>query len=251
MLLAAGGLAWIYRVLLFRRFGPRYRYRLQAATARGSDTLELVLRPLDRRMMYQPGTFIFIGFPGLGRPHGRELHPFSLSSSPVGRDLRISVRQRGDFTRALTSLAPGSEATVYGPFGGFTPLHFARFRRLVWVGSGIGITPFLGMLAFETSNEDFRRIWLTYVVRETEDAVYDAEIRDRFLDADSYVDYRLWTTADQGRITAAAIAAMVAPLDDYAVMLCGSAPFVADLARQFRALGLTSDRIIIEELQFR
>jgi len=34
-------------------------------------------------------------------------------------------------------------------------------------------------------------------------------------------------------------------------MLCGPRRFVADLARQFRALGLPSSRIVTEELQFR
>ncbi len=140
---------------------------------------------------------------------------------------------------------------VYGPFGGFTPHRFARFRRLVCIGAGVGITPFLGMLAFELSNRDFRRIWLYYVVRDNADAVYDSEISQSYLNAESYVDYVLWATARQGRITAAAIAAEIAPLDNYAVMLCGQLNFVSDLARQFRALGIPSDRIITEEFEFR
>jgi ferredoxin-NADP reductase len=139
---------------------------------------------------------------------------------------------------------------VYGPFGGFTPHRFARFRRLVCIGAGVGITPFLGMLAFELSNRDFRRIWLYYVVRDNADAVYDSEISQSYLNAKSYVDYVLWATARQGRITAAAIAAEIAPLDNYAVMLCGQLNFVSDLARQFRALGIPSDRIITEEFEF-
>ena len=48
------------------------------------------------------------------------------------------------------------------------------------------------MLAFEVSNRDFRRIWLYYVVRNNEDAVYDTEISQSYLNAESYVDYVLW-----------------------------------------------------------
>lgn len=107
------------------------------------------------------------------------------------------------------------------------------------------------MLAFELSNRDFRRIWLYYVVRNNEDAVYDTEISQSYLNAESYVDYVLWATARQGRITAAAIAAEIAPLDDYAVMLCGQLSFVSELTRQFRELGIPSDRIITEEFEFR
>jgi predicted ferric reductase len=181
----------------------------------------------------------------------KELHPFSISSSPVERDLRVSIRTVGDFTRRLPSIESGTRLEVYGPFGGFTPHRFAHFRRLVLIGAGIGITPFLGMLAFELSNHDFRRIWLYYVVRDDEDAVYDSEIRESYLEAESYIDYALWQTARRGRITAAHVAAEVAPLEDYAVMLCGQLRFVSDLARQFRALGVPRDRIITEELEFR
>jgi len=249
ILLLCGTAAWIYRVFLFRSFGPRFRYAVRRVTQRGGDVVDLEIRPLDRRMMYQPGTFAFLRIPSL-EAHAGELHPFSISSTPVERDLRFSVRQVGDFTRRLSTLKTGDEVEVYGAFGSFTPQHFAPYRRMVWVGAGIGITPFLGMLGFELSNNDFRRIWLYYVTRTPEEAVYDAEIRARFLEADSFIDYVQWSSAERGRLTAARIAEEVA-LEGYAVMLCGSSAFVADMARQFRRLGVPSERIILEELQFR
>jgi ferredoxin-NADP reductase len=107
------------------------------------------------------------------------------------------------------------------------------------------------MLAFELSNHDFRRIWLYYIARDEQDAVYDSEIRESYLEAESYIEYELWLTAHRGRITAAQIAADIAPLDDYAVMLCGQQSFIWDIVRQFRALGVPRDRIITEEFEFR
>ncbi|HEY7322435.1 MAG TPA: ferric reductase-like transmembrane domain-containing protein, partial [Candidatus Binatia bacterium] len=250
ILLLAGGAAWLYRVVLFNRLGPRYPYRLQTVALRGSNIIDLVMRPVDRRMMYEPGTFVFLRVPDMERQQ-KELHPFSISSSPVDRDLRVSIRTVGDFTRQLPGLKSGTRLDVYGPFGGFTSHRFAHFRRIVCIGAGIGITPFLGMLAFELSNHDFRRIWLYYVVRDDKDAVYDSEIRESYLEAESYIDYSLWQTSLRGRITAAQVASEVAPLDDYAVMLCGQLRFVSDLGRQFRALGLPHERVITEELEFR
>lgn len=250
LLLLMGAGAWLYRVLLFRRFGPRFTYKVVSAPQRGADVIDLVMRPVERRMMYDPGTFVFVGFPGFDRQRF-ELHPFSISSSPVERDLRVSVRQIGDFTRRLSQVKAGDAVDVYGPFGGFTPQRFAPYRRLVWVGAGIGITPFLGMLAFEMSDHDFRRIWLYYVARQTSDAVYDQEIQSTFEKAESYIDYQLWLTGERGRLSAKQIHEEVSIFGDYAVMLCGTNAFVHDLARQFRALGLPRERIILEELQFR
>lgn len=250
ILILTGGAAWLYRVVLFNRLGPRYRYLLETVISRGSNIIDLVMRPVDRRMMYEPGTFVFLRVPVMEGKQ-KELHPFSISSSPVERYLRLSIRAVGDFTRKLPAIEPGTNLDVYGPFGGFTSHRYARFRRLVCIGAGIGITPFLGMLAFELSNRDFRRIWLYYVVRGEQDAVYDSEIRESYLEAESYIDYTLWLTAHRGRINAAEVAAEIAPIEDYAVMLCGQPAFIADLARQFRGLGIPGDRIITEEFEFR
>ena len=250
ILVLAGGAAWLYRVVLFNRLGPRYRYWLETVVPRGANIIDLVMRPVDRRMIYEPGTFVFLRVPDM-EGQQKELHPFSISSTPVDRGLRVSIRTVGGFTRRLPSLDLGTQLDVYGPFGGFTSHRFAHFRRIVCIGAGIGITPFLGMLAFELSNHDFRRIWLYYIARDEQDAVYDSEIRESYLEAESYIEYELWLTARRGRITAAQIAADIAPLDDYAVMLCGQQNFISDIARQFRALGVPRDRIITEEFEFR
>ena len=185
-------------------------------------------------MIYDPGTFAFVYVPDTP-PLPAEMHPFSFSSSLVERDIRFSIRAAGDYTAALRELPAGTNVEVYGPFGGFTPNAFVRFRRLVLIGSGIGITPFLSMLSFELSSVDFRRIWLYYVVHDESDAAYHEEIQNSFEKADSYIDYFLWPTADRGRITAEVVIEDLKPVeDDYAVMLCGTDAFNRDLRRQFR-----------------
>ena len=103
------------------------------------------------------------------------------------------------------------------------PLRKLAAGSQVGVGAGIGITPFLGMLRFETVNDDSRRVWLWYLARDAAHAPYDAEIRETVPKAESWIDYELWTTADRGRLTAARVLETVRPLDDgIAVMLCGT-----------------------------
>ena len=272
ILMLVGAAAWIYRVLLFPKLGPRYPYQVDCVVPHGAQTVDLVLRPLERRMMYEPGTFVFVRVPSF-KGMERELHPFSISSSPLDRNLRLSVRQIGDFTQRISYLSLGEDnpdfwkarrrgpfhpvsalrsedVELYGPFGGFTPHRFQQYRRMVWIGAGIGITPFLGMIAFERSTLDRRRIWLYYMVRSRDEAVYDEEIRKSRPCAGFGIKYKLWVTGDVGHLTAARVATEVAR-GDYAVMLCGSMPFVSAFRHQFRALGLPAQRIIAEELQFR
>jgi len=223
-------------------------------------------------MMFEPGTFVFIGVQSF-KGRERELHPFSISSSPLDRHLRVSIRQIGDFTQEVSTLSlgednpnfwtsrrpgrfhpvstlRGADVDVYGPFGKFTPHRFQQYRRMVWIGSGIGITPFLSMLAFERSTFDLRQIWLYYVVRDAEDAVYDQEIRECHSKVGFSIEYVRWVSSERGRITAEQIAADV-QRQDYAVMICGSMPVVRSLTAQFRALQVARRRIITEELEFR
>lgn len=250
-LVLAGTAAWFYRVVAYRFTAPRYRYRVESVETLPGETVDLVMRPETRRMMYDPGTFVFIRLPGAEDGDvARQYHPFSIASSPADRDLRLSIRMVGDFTKSLPSLAPRTEVDVYGPFGGFTPNRLAPYRRLVCIGAGIGISPFLGMIRFEFTNNDFRRIWLWYVVSEASKAPYDQELTDSVPKADSYIDYTLWATQDRGRLTARQVIEAVEPLTGYAVMLCGPPAFVKDLVRQFKAEGFSDDRLIFEDLHF-
>jgi len=247
LLVFVGTGAWLYRVILFRWIAPRFRYSVLRVERTSENSVDVVMRPKSRRMIYEPGTFVFINRPDRDR---RELHPFSISSSPAERDLRVSVQMVGDFTRDLLSLNPGDPIEVFGPFGGFTPHRYAGYRRLICVGSGIGITPFLSMLRFEIINNDFRRIWLYYIVKDETVALYDAEIQDAVPKADSYIDYELWQTAERGRPTAKALLEATESLEGIAVMLCGRPEFIRDMTRQFREAGIPPERIIAEDFYF-
>ena len=250
LLVGIGIMALIYRLFLFRRLGPRHGYVVEAVEPRGQHVVDLSLRPRDRRMSFDPGAFVYISVRNTTAVSD-EFHPFSIASSPAERDLRLSIRKAGDWTRQLPMVVPGTAVDVYGPFGGFSPHAFVGHRRLVLIGAGIGITPFLSMLRFELVNNDFRRVWLYYCVPNATDAVHDAELADLSMRSDSWVDYVLWASATRGRLTAKAIHAEAAPFGDYAVMLCGTNAFLHDMRAQFRALGLPDARIIAEEFQLR
>jgi predicted ferric reductase len=165
--------------------------------------------------------------------------------------LRFSFKAVGDYTRALPLLQRGTPVQVYGPFGHFTLHRLCRWRRMVWIGAGIGITPFLSMLAFEATNDDFRRIWLFHVVRRAQDAVYDGEIAQRIALADSWVDYVKWVSDERGPLTAHAVLASLGAFDDYAFMICGPPALARELKRQFEQRGVGSNRIVFEDFAFR
>jgi predicted ferric reductase len=248
VILGAG--AWMYRTFFYQGAGLRYHYVADQMSDRGGGIWDLVLRPTTVRMNYEPGKFAFISVtnhPEIPAEH----HPFSISSSPVHRKLRFSFKVRGDYTTVLPNLHKGNKVEVYGPFGDFTLHQFGLHRRFIWIGGGIGIAPFLSMLAFEETNDDFRKIWLFYCVRRDADAVYHDEIEKYVNVADSYVDYVKWVSDERGPLTAHAILDFTGPIDDYAVMMCAPPQMMRSFKKQFIRAGLPANRIIFEDFHFR
>jgi len=94
-------------------------------------------------MKTKAGQFFLWRF--LARGMWLEAHPFSISRSPQGNMLRITVKPVGDFTSAMADLLPGTKVIAEGPLGRFTTQH-RRAHGTVLVGAGSGIAPMVSLL---------------------------------------------------------------------------------------------------------
>jgi predicted ferric reductase len=72
-------------------------------------------------------------------------HPYSLSATPDGRTLRITVKDLGDGSGRVASLKPGTKALIEGPYGKLTGESY-RGGPVVLLACGIGVTPLLALL---------------------------------------------------------------------------------------------------------
>jgi predicted ferric reductase len=88
------------------------------------------------------GQFAFVTFdPKEGTP------PFTLASAWDASTRRVLFISKGlvDYTNALPkTLAVGADATVEGPYGRFT--FDDGQARQIWIGGGVGITPFIARM---------------------------------------------------------------------------------------------------------
>jgi ferredoxin-NADP reductase len=99
-------------------------------------------RRLDR-LPARSGQFFqwrFLDGPGWSRSH-----PYSLSATPHGQMLRISVKDLGDGSARVAGLRPGTKALIEGPYGTMTGETYAG-GPVVMLACGIGITPLLALL---------------------------------------------------------------------------------------------------------
>ncbi|MTI42998.1 putative ferric reductase [Roseibium hamelinense] len=241
------GLASYVWISVVRPMAPRgHAYVVQSVKRLGSVT-DVVLSPKSRGMRHKPGQFAFLSFKGSGLS---EEHPFTLSDAPTGdRTLRFSIKDLGNYTHRLGKhLKVGEEATVSGPHGHFTlPSGTAP---QVWVGAGIGITPFLAF-AESLKNRKSGPVKLYYCVRDTGDIPYAVELEKL---AESLPDLELIivNSAEGVRLTPErVIDDLGGRLSEAHVFFCGPVAMRKALKSGLILKGLKASRFHFEEFEMR
>lgn len=142
-------LATAFALLAFRVFLPiitnlEHGLKVSRVVREGSDavSIEMTGRNLNR-LGAHGGQWMNWRF--LGSRTWWHSHPFSLSASPTGRTMRVTVRNLGAGTNDLMRLKPGTRVWAEGPYGMF---HDAGRSTgpLVLIGAGIGIAPIRALL---------------------------------------------------------------------------------------------------------
>lgn len=123
---------------------------------------------------FAPGQF---GWLSLHRsPFAVTQHPFSFSSNgDDSSSLQMSIKELGDFTRTIGSIAPGTRAYIDGPHGVFSPDRYPG-QGCVFLAGGVGIGPIRSMLRTLADRQDPRRCYLFYGTQGIDDATYYDEI---------------------------------------------------------------------------
>ena len=171
----AAGIAWCYCRLVRPWLLSRRPYRIVSVVPEAPRVWTLTLSPIGNRTLdYAPGQFQFLRLDGSGII--AEEHPFSIASSPApDGQVRLTVKESGDFTSTIGRVKPGDLATLQGPFGRFSHvLHPSN--DLVFIAGGIGITPFMSMLRYMRDRRDPRRVLLVYANRTPAEIVFRSEL---------------------------------------------------------------------------
>lgn len=180
---------------------------------------------------HEAGQFAFVTF---DRREGA--HPFTIASAwdPATRTISFVSKALGDYTERLPqTLSLGDDVTVEGPYGRFT---FDDGKdRQIWIGAGIGITPFIARLKHLAGAPDGKRIDLFHTVPDIAPeprALLEADV------AAAGVDLHLMRDDKEGRLTGARLREMLPDWSQASVWFCGPAAFGDALRRDFVAHGL-------------
>jgi predicted ferric reductase len=152
VLMLGGSVAAV--VSLFRRIGAHRKAvgvveRVEYMDGVRVNAVTVQLK--DRWAGHEAGQFAFVNF------HAKEgAHPYTISSAWHGDGkLLFLVKALGDYTRTLAStLKVGEVVEIEGPYGRFN--FEGSPKRQLWIGGGIGITPFVARMKALAQQADGR-----------------------------------------------------------------------------------------------
>lgn len=236
-----GIICFSYR-LLPERMRPARRYIVEAVETTG-NVLAVTFAPESRPLRYRPGQFAFASF------EGAEPHPFTISKAPTDDgSVRMSIARLGDFTTGLhRSLQPGAHVKLEGPYG-----HFERRNTggaELWVGAGVGITPFLAWAQALRPEDD--AIHLVYCVKSEAGAAHLEELQSLAAQKQN-ITLHIHSSTTDGRADAETLLKITGlAAERLTVSFCGPKAMRQSLKDGFAKEGVGGRRFKYEEFEIR
>jgi predicted ferric reductase len=186
--------------------------------------------------------------------HGREwwhAHPFSLSSAPNGRWLRITVKALGDGSRRIQALPVGTHVLAEGPYGAMTGARRSR-RKVALIAGGIGIAPLRALLeALPAKNGE---LVLVYRARAEKHVIFRAELDTLAQARGATVHYLVGRrgSAELPRdpLNAAGIGRLIPDIVARDVYVCGPIAMIERVSEALDDLGVPPSRVHAERFAY-
>jgi predicted ferric reductase len=244
ILMAAGSVAAL--MVLFGRVAIKRQLVGEVVGIRRHDALQVMEIDIafqGRWAGHDAGQFAFVTL------HAIEgAHPYTISSAWAndGR-LTFIIKALGDYTRTLPDRVKLKDVVmVEGPYGRFN--FEGQQKHQIWIGVGIGITPFIARMQALAKAPDGKSIHLFHSTR-----VYDTHaisLMERDAQA-AKVDLTVFSDARDGKLDAHRIAAQVPDWRDADIWFCGPAQFGQTLKKDFAAMGLAKGHFHQELFEIR
>lgn len=244
-LMAVGSISGL--IVLAKRSGTRRRVsgRIEALTYYPElRVLETTIRLGNGWRGHAAGQFAFVTS---DRQEGA--HPYTIASAWDAIDPRLVfiTKELGDHTRRLPEqLEVGDTVTVEGSYGSF---NFRNSRaQQIWVGAGIGITPFIARMKELAKRPGQQTIDLFHTTTDVSEAALEKPKADAQA-AD--IRLHLYVGGRDGRLNAERLRAVVPQWQGTSVWFCGPKGFGQSLRKDLVAAGLPVDEFHQELFEMR
>lgn len=234
----------------------RRPWRVASVRPAALRTWEVRIEPEGHRgLRFDAGQFVWLN---IGHsPFTLAENPFSISSAPAaGPALEFIVKELGDFTSTVGSIAPGTRAHVDGPHGSLSVAGRSE-PGIALIAGGVGIAPLLGILRQLRLERDPRPTVLVYGNRIADQIVGGEELDEIARTHGTRVVHVLseppegWT-GGIGMIGPALLAEVFADpaTRGWLYVLCGPAPMMEVAEETLTAMGVPASRILAERFDY-
>ena len=244
-LLLMGSLAALW--LLTGKVGARRKYKGEIQGLEYHEemgVLEVTVRMQDNWPGHRAGQFAFAM-----SDHHEGAHPYTIASAwdPTTRQITFIIKGLGDHTCRLNEwLKTGMQITVEGPYGCFD---FNDDQpRQIWIGAGIGITPFIARMKRLAKVADGKQIDFFHPTSQINQVIRDKLAADV---AASGVDLHLMVEDQDGRLDGERIRSTVPDWQSASIWFCGPPAFGEALRDDFIRHGLPPEQFHHELFNFR
>jgi ferredoxin-NADP reductase len=203
--------------------------------------------PLVRSLVLYPKETVLL--PGHEPLEGKS---YSISSTPNGESLTLTIKRMGRFSNALCALEVGDTLTTSLPYGFFYPDEPIS-STLVCIAGGIGIAPLVSIIESLLTQGHLGTIRLLYSNQTAQEVVFHTRLE--YLQK-TYPQFRVEyfiTRAQQDtqgmharRMTVPDIMAQCDTVSSADFFLCGSSSFTRDLWTTLRQNGVGTHQIYTE-----
>lgn len=221
-------------LVLFKRVGKAHQATATIESLQyypELKVLEINVLASDQWQGHQAGQFAF----AMSKT-AEGAHPYTIASAwnPIDRHIRFIIKELGDHTQTLNkNLSIGQTITIEGPYGRFD--FQDDKKRQIWIGGGIGITPFIAQMNHLAAQPDGKMIDFFHTTKEVSDAAFAKLKADA---KDAKINLHLLIDARDGYLTTEKIQAAVPDWNNASVWFCGPSAFGTKLKSELIKAGL-------------
>lgn len=243
-----GMIAWIYKEFLEQFIRNSYEYRV-TNIAKADDITVITMQAVKDSIPAMPGSFAFFTFYADNKVVSKESHPFTILDTNK-RELAIAVKNLGDYT-GLTSYIPvGSKVVVTGPHGEFGKRILQTKEQQVWIGAGIGITPFYSVVSYLQKNGLSHYAVNLFYFTSTPDKIFHPTLLASV--KETGIKYTYACTSISGRqLPSNLLSDDTVSNKKVTYFLCGPVGMISSYSEYLLSKGVSQKRIITEAFEFK
>lgn len=219
-------------------FGHKFRVALVVPESKTSASIYIKGECMEK-FRFEPGQYAHFTFLQKGLSTH---HPFSFSQPYNGSQIRITVKQLGDFTSQIQNLNVGTRVIIDGPMGHLT-LSLAQTKKYCFIAGGVGITPLAALARSLTEPE---KSVMLVANKSSDDAPLLSEIEATGIKLHRYFS----NENPPQRIDASEIQRVCPDVTQRDVYLCGPEAMVQNILKGLRAIGVPEAQLHSEAFSY-